>query len=142
MKKVYMISLLLVFLAGCNMYKGNKGYGDESGNAPTPVNYRPHGNVNQDMITDQNPNLLNLNTDENNSTNSQGKDINQARKVIQKSNEFEDGSIWINGDNMHITVYPNGRLSGNELKDAKSKLHKNLMRAVPSYYIHLNIGNR
>lgn len=161
MKKRYLILMLMLFtiLSGCNdkvnttknPYAGNEEQAGHYENTNSTDLLRVDNNNNRgeedraittDEISDQNPNLLNLNTGGENHVNNEGVKLDQARAVIGKSDDFEAGPIWRNGDEMNVTVYPKGDISGEERKRAQKELKKELMRALPTYTIHINVENR
>lgn len=155
MKKGYLFILVLVLLAGCSSgMKGNENvdvnqnaaefmnYGHEDQDNNQGQNNRNNDNINRDEVTEQNPNFLNLNTDDETHVNNQGIEVNKARDVIEMNNRYEAGPIWINGQDMFVTVYPNGRLTEKERKAARTQLRKDLVRALPSYHINVTVENR
>jgi hypothetical protein len=161
MKKQFVIIMLmlLTLLTGCNS-KANTAKNPYAGNEAQGVGHYDNKNstdllrvdnnhrgeedraITTDEISDQNPNLLNLNTGGENHVNNEGVKLDQAQAVIRKSDDFESGPIWRNGDELHVTVYPKGDMSGEETKRAKKELKRELMRALPTYSIHVNVENR
>ncbi len=91
------------------------------------------------QMSDQNPNFLNLRgtsvNDESNRNNF-GRDIDIAREIVNRTDDFRSDSIWINnaGDKMTVTVDDRGRLNGNERDKAIDSLHKKLLQCLPRIY--------
>jgi hypothetical protein len=150
------IFVLLMFitatLGGCNNYLGNEDVGQydhknstellKVGNDNNKNNRNVEHGLNRDEITDQNPNFLNLNTDNETHVNNIGIEIQQARDVIGQNNTFKAGPIWNNGNTMHVTVYTDRNLTQKQENQARKQLERELTAALPTYRIHLNIGNR
>jgi hypothetical protein len=146
-----LIMFIMITVSGCNSYLGNEKVGKYDKKNSTELldigstNYGPHDRehgLDQDEITDQNPNFLNLNTDNETHVNNIGFGIEKARDVIEANQNFNAGPIWRNGNKLHITVYPETNLQGKQKSEAKKQLKKELMTALPTYRIDLNIGNR
>lgn len=142
--------LITATLGGCNNYLGNKNVGQYDNKNSTELlkvgndnnnRNRDHG-FNRDEITDQNPNFLNLNSDNETHVNNIGFAIQQVRDVIGLNNTFKAGPIWQNGDTMHVTVYSDRKLTEQQENEARKQLERELTKALPSYRIHLNIRNR
>jgi hypothetical protein len=142
--------LITATLGGCNNYLGNKDVGQYDNKNSTELlkvgndtnnRNRDHG-MDQDEITDQNPNFLNLNTDNETHVNNIGFAIQRVRDVIGVNNTFKAGPIWQNGDTMHVTVYSDRNLTEQQENLAQKQLKRELIKALPSYRIHLNIRNR
>jgi hypothetical protein len=145
------IMIMTMAVSGCNSYLGNEKVGNYDKQNSTELldigatNYGPHDRehgLDQDEITDQNPNFLNLNTDNETHVNNIGYAIEKARDVIGANNQFNAGPIWRNGNKLNITVYPARKLQGKQERQAKKQLEKELMTALPTYRINLNINNR
>jgi hypothetical protein len=159
-KKWYVMMMLILFtiLTGCNNkantaqnpYAGNEAqtghYDNKNSTDLLRVDNNHQGEedraITTDEISDQNPNLLNLNTGGEHHVNNEGVKLDQAKEVIRKSDDFEGGPLWRNGDELHVTVYPKGDMSGEERKRAQKELKRELMRALPTYSIHINVENR
>ncbi|WP_442596934.1 hypothetical protein [Neobacillus sp. D3-1R] len=154
MKKSYLLLIILVVLAGCSSgMKGNENV-DVNHNAVEFMSYghqnkdqvvdkdKDRDNFNKDEVTEQNPNFLNLNTDNETHVNNQGIKVNKIKDIVKKSNKFEAGPVWTNGQDMFVTVYPKGRLTAEERNAAKTQLRKDLVRALPTYHIEVRVKNR
>ncbi len=86
-------------------------------------------------MSDQNPNLINIDGGRNN----QGNDIQKARTVVRETNDYTPGAVWVNGDMMWVTVYKKGRLSHSQKIDGEAKIHEALTRALPQYRIEVRL---
>jgi hypothetical protein len=157
LKKGYIYVLFMLIaatLGGCNNYLGNKDVGQydhknstellKVGNDNNNDNNNRNGDhgLDRDEITDQNPNFLNLNTDNETHVNNIGVEIQQVRDVIGVNNTFKAGPIWQNGNTMHVTVYSDRNLTEQQENQARKQLERELTTALPTYRIHLNIRNR
>jgi hypothetical protein len=153
LKKGYIFLLFMLItatLGGCNNYLGNKDVGQYDNKNSTELlkvgnnnnNRNGEHGLDQDEITDQNPNFLNLNTDNETHVNNIGFAIQQVRDVIGANNTFKAGPIWQNGNDMHVTVYTDRNLTEQQENQARKQLEKELTKALPSYRTHLNIKNR
>jgi hypothetical protein len=153
LKKGYIFALLMLMtatLGGCNNYLGNKDVGQYDHKNSTELlkvgndnnNRNGEHGLDRDVITDQNPNFLNLNNDNETHVNNIGIEIQQVRDVIGVNNTFKAGPVWQNGNTMHVTVYSDRNLTEIQENQARKQLEKELTAALPTYRIHLNIRNR
>lgn len=141
--------LITATLGGCNNYLGNKDVGDYDHQNSTELldvsNKNNDGNVqhelDQDELTDQNPNFLNLNTDNETHVNNIGIELAQARDVIGANNQFKAGPIWRNGNKLNVTVYSDRNLTKKQERQALNQLEKELTAALPTYRINVKLGN-
>lgn len=85
-------------------------------------------------MSDQNPNLVNVGSEKNHRN-----DIEHARRTILATKEFTPDSIWINGDDLWVTAVTKGPLTGRERLDAQARLHKILVKALPTYHVEVKI---
>lgn len=148
MKKLNRVSLFLLILvviataiAGCasnEQYSANKAERVDHGAGVRPLsnqNNSQHENARGRTMSDQNPNLLNTNGGADN----RGQAINQARSVVNASDEFRPGSIWITADAMYVNVYPKEKMTNKQEINARSKLHSRLTAALPRFVIEVRI---
>jgi hypothetical protein len=155
LKKGYFLAVLMLIsatLGGCNNYLGNEDVGHydhknstellKVGNDNDNNNRNNEHGLDQDELTDQNPNFLNLNTDNETHVNNIGVAVEKVRDVIGANGTFRAGPVWQNGNTMHVTVYTDRNLTGKQEYQAREQLEKELTAALPTYRIHLNIGNR
>lgn len=89
-------------------------------------------------ITDKNPNFLNLKgttQGDHSPRNNLGNDIDVARDIINRSEDFRADSIWISnaGDRMTVTVNQKGTLTNKERNYEMGRLQEKLTQALPRY---------
>lgn len=136
-----MIAAITTMLTGCSsneQYSANKADRVDHDNAIRPLsnnNNTGAENARGQTMSDQNPNLLNTNGGADN----RGKAINQARGVVNKSDVFRPGSIWITADAMYVNVYPARNLTNKQEIDARAKLHSQLTQALPRFIIEVRV---
>jgi hypothetical protein len=71
-----------------------------------------------------------------------GTDINQAKKVVRSIPGYTPDSVWINGNQMWVTVRTNKVLSNHtKLKEA-ARIHEILVQAIPRYDMNVKIHER
>lgn len=136
---IVLFSIVLV-LIGCQQKENSSTYlENEDRNAKKMVsnndNVVDRENNEGVYILDQNPNLLN----NGNRSDNYGKDIDKAKSIINDMEGYRAGPVWINGDNMWVTVYRQGMLSHNEKIKEEGKLHRILTGALPRYDIEVTI---
>ncbi|MEH7111071.1 hypothetical protein V7124_01700 [Neobacillus niacini] len=146
--KKWMVVLVLsvLMLAACQ--KGNDNTAYNLRNDVSNPNYmsnrnsdnRPDGKMG--TMSDQNPNFLNLrgtSLNDQSNRNNFGRDIDIARDIVNRTDNFSSDSIWINnaGDRMTVTVNRRGTLNGKERDKAIDRLHKKLETALPRYAIEI-----
>lgn len=142
MKNFIIFILSFIFLAACsqNQGKGNLFGGNEGRDGTTLISNRldeQEYNTREWTMDAQNPNFPK--TDRNRDRINNGTDIDKARQIIEDTNEFRSGPIWINGDDMWVTAYKRGIISDRQrVKDA-SELRKKLIKALPRYHIQIKI---
>jgi hypothetical protein len=154
-KKSYLILTFLIMAiiaTGCNSsdkYAGNEKNGDYDHQNSTELLDMSNNNkkeedraITTDEITDQNPNLLNLNTDHNAHVNNLEYGLDAAKELVAADQNFIAGPIWRNGNRLHVTVYSDGDLPKNQRQQAIAKLEKKLQRALPTYKIDVELKNR
>ena len=142
MKRLFVITMLLVLTAGCTNF--NRGVEDLYGQNEKETGFRNVSTRNDDTeyntrawtMDEQNPNFPN--TPGTNRVNQQA-EIEQARRVIDGVEGYRSGPVWINGDDMWVTAYKKGQLSDNEKQKASKKLRDKLENALPRYHIEIRI---
>jgi len=85
--------------------------------------------------TNQNPNFISLREG---SANHRA-DVNKIVQVIETYTDYEPGSIWINGNDVWVTVHAKKERTEEQTKKDREKIYKRLTRAMPRYDIHLNM---
>jgi len=142
MKNVIFTIFILVFLAACGQNQGSENlYGEnEIRDGTTLISNRldqQEYNTREWTMDAQNPNFPN--TDRNRARVNNQTDIDKARQIIEETNEFRSGPIWINGDDMWVTAYKRGIIADRQrVKDA-SNLREKLIKALPQYHIQIKI---
>ncbi|MDE3840332.1 hypothetical protein C0966_13405 [Bacillus methanolicus] len=145
-KAIFMMFLLLILITGCNQNAADGGiYGqNEDQDGARLITSREEALQKIDIdndppmdrtISDQNPNFVNFSGNRNDI----GKDVDKARDVVKQTKEFEPGPIWVNGEDMWVTVYKKGMLSERDQMDAQSRIHKMLLQALPRYDIEVRV---
>lgn len=131
-----------LFLAGCNQQSQlSEGYFDKNHdkNGRAFVNTGDagvHDEYTMDSpMSEQNPNFINF---DGNRVNNQSF-VDKARQVISETQEFEPGSVWMNGHHMWVTAYKKGQLTNQEKVEAEARLHKILTKAIPRYDIEVRV---
>ena len=142
MKKwIFLILLMMLMLTACQARNDETAYDlrTDQSNPSFMSNRTNHENIDrqhlvEDDITGQNPNFLDIRpmgTDGEANRNNFGSDIDRAKQVVNKSDDFELQSVHVNnsGDKMTVTVNPKGQHS---IKDIK-RLRKELYQSLPRY---------
>jgi hypothetical protein len=71
-----------------------------------------------------------------------GTDINKAKNVVRSIPGYTPRSIWINGNQMWVTVRTNKNLSNHaKLKEA-ARIQEKLVQAIPRYDMNVKINER
>lgn len=141
MKKLSLLFILLLTITtGCNSDVAGGYDRDEDRDGTKLMSNRwNNDNGTTDMpgqtMSDQNPNLLNTDGGKINN----GDDISKARQVVNQTNEFRAGSVWINGNHMWVTVYKKGMMADKEKINAESNVHQKLTQALPRYDIEVRV---
>jgi hypothetical protein len=87
------------------------------------------------IMTQHNANVVNINGRRINDHD----DINKARNVVDRTDEFESGSVWIEGNHMWVTVYKKGMMNERQKIDAEADVHRKLSVALPKYDIEVRV---
>jgi hypothetical protein len=139
MKKMFLISLLMLTITvGCTA-KSNAGIEDKNGTQL--MSNRRANNIDTtnetrgQTMSDQNPNLLNTDG----GRNSIRSDVDKARDVINQTTEYQSESVWVNGNVMWVTVYKKGMMTNEQRIDAEAIVHALLVKALPRYKIEVRV---
>lgn len=147
-KTFIFLLLLLMTMTACAT--GNNGQGQQpfaaedftnnNNNVSTPetVSFR-EGDMTD--IADRNPNFLDLNT-ENEAHNNHGFYQQKVRDIVDNSQMFEPGMIYVNGQNIVVNVTPSKKLSKDDIRRYKNGLHDRIKEAVPRYDIDIKVNDR
>ena len=85
--------------------------------------------------TNQNPNFISLREG---SANHRA-DVKKIVQEIEAYTDYEPGSVWINGNDVWVTVHAKKERTKEQTEKDREKIYKRLTRAMPRYDIHLNI---
>lgn len=143
---IFLIMLILTVLTACGTNNSNQqGFQSETSDTlkdNEAVGRKDVSYVEGEItdIADRNPNFLDLNT-ENEAHNNHGAYQQQLRKVVESSDDFDAGMIYINGHKAIVNVIPKRNLSKYTLRDRTAELKRDLANAVPRYQIDLRVNN-
>jgi hypothetical protein len=94
-----------------------------------------YNNFDDPEKTRQNPNFISITEgSENNRT-----DVRKAAQVIETYTDYEPGSIWMNGNNMYVTVQVPSTMPEEKRQKEQRRIHKLLTKAIPTYDIHVRL---
>lgn len=143
------VFIMMMLASGCQTRDANDASYDLRKDKTAP-NYMSYTTTDRDQnrfvgndVINQNPNFLNLNGTRNGMTSGGSgnfaTDIDQAKRVINNTNEFRTESVLIKGDRMWVSVFKKGNLTKRDVKDAEARLHKKLVQALPRYNIDVKV---
>lgn len=150
MNKAFIFLLMLIFtvLTACGTTNNNNQQGFQSETSDTLKDNEQSGRKDVSYvegeitdIADRNPNFLDLNT-ENEAHNNHGAYQQQLRNVVESSDDFDAGMIYINGHKAIVNVTPKRNLSKYNLRDRTAELKRDLANAVPRYQIDLRVNKK
>lgn len=102
----------------------------------TPKDYdRLYNHFDDPEKTNQNPNFISLAD----SSGNDRADIRKAVQVIEKYTNYQPDSIWMNGNDMWVTVHAPQHVSKHQREKDRIRLYKLLTKAIPTYDIHVRI---
>lgn len=141
------IFIVILFLSACNVWSNNEAgvqpletrnaLKDNEGSKMEPTTYL-EGEITD--IADRNPNFLDLNN-ENEAHNNRGAYQQKLREIVESTQVFDAGMIYINGHRAVVNVTPTRQLSERELEKHANELEKKLVNAVPRFKIDLRVRN-
>lgn len=144
---IFLLMLILTILTACGTTNNNNQQGFQSETSDTLKDNEQSGRKDVSYvegeitdIADRNPNFLDLNT-ENEAHNNHGAYQQQLRNVVESSDDFDAGMIYINGHKAIVNVTPKRNLSKYNLRDRTAELKRDLANAVPRYQIDLRVNN-
>jgi hypothetical protein len=85
--------------------------------------------------TNQNPNFVSLADGSENDR----ADVRKAIQVIEQHTNYQTDSIWMNGNDMWVTVHAPQRVSKQQREKDRIRLYELLTKAIPTYDIHVRI---
>lgn len=94
-----------------------------------------YNNFDDPEKTRQNPNFINT-TD--NSGNDRA-DVRKAVQVIETYTDYKPGSVWMNGNDMYVTVHVPSSMSEEKRQKEQKRIHQLLTKAIPTYDIHVRL---
>jgi hypothetical protein len=136
MKKLFLLPLFLLALAGCvQADMPVEEDVDELGAEQTEDDDRF---IDGDMtdIADRNPNFLELNEDEGN-TNNIGEYRDKVWEVVEGTEQFQAVSVINNGNNLYVNLSAASSYTDEDIE----RITAQLQRAVPRYDIHVRVLN-
>ncbi|MGY3715991.1 hypothetical protein ACWE42_10745 [Sutcliffiella cohnii] len=141
MRTILFLLVTSLLLAGCGI-DGERISQSEDIDGTKFINNRYGGYYERDLDserynTNQNPNFIDLT--ENRPT--YGDDQDKAREVINAVSGVRAGSIFINGNTIHATVYTTEKKDKKERDELKKKVNRKLARALPRYDYDVQLQN-
>lgn len=135
MKKISLVILLILIIAtGCTANNYAEPPAEDLKGAEIRTN--PTGQMSKsEILNEQSPTVLNINGRRTNNHD----DINKARNVVDRTDEFRSGSVWIEGNHMWVTVYKKGMMNETEKIDAEANVHRKLSVALPDYDLEVRV---
>lgn len=146
-KHILFLGLLMLMLAGCagnnndnvtGIYELNQDR-DGSNLLTTDDMNRQSGEFTDvtrgHEMSDQNPNYVNISGTRNN----YGLDVDKAREVISRLENFEPGQVWITGDVLRVTAFYEGRLTERQRAEFEERIRSRLFSALPRYNIEVSV---
>lgn len=144
MKKILPL-LFAVMLGACSVNPDDSQYHAQSedrngrnlmtGNEAKPNYDRIYNHFDDPEKTNQNPNFIGL-TD---GSETNRADVRQAVQVVRKYTNYEPGSVWMNGNDMWVTVHARRAMSDRQREKEQNRLYKLLTKAIPNYNIRVRI---
>jgi hypothetical protein len=133
--------LLFVCLAGCGNEKSSLYHQNEDQAGTSFVNNKGgpvenEVNDRDEMDTYQNPNFLDLSSRES----KMGTDVSKAKDVVEMYTDYQPGPVWINGQEMKVTVYT--KKGEQPTKEKVAAVQKRLTAALPTYFIDVKMEER
>ena len=88
--------------------------------------------------TNQNPNFIDLTENRPD----YGDDQAKVQEIIEVHSDLDPGPVYITGNTIRTTAYPNKKLSKEEKQKVERQLKRDFARAIPRYHVVLTIENR
>jgi hypothetical protein len=135
MEKLSLVFLIFItVMTGCATNNNAQPAEDQS-RVQTLSNPTEHRSK-VDILSDENPEV-NINGRRVRINNHD--DINKAKNVVDRTDEFRSGSVWIEGNHMWVTVYKKGMMNETERIDAEADVHRKLSVALPDYDLEVRV---
>ena len=145
-KLLIMTAFLLAALTACgqndNAINNDSEYGDQSrdgrvGNGLNQVSNKDWDNE-AERPSDQ---VLNTPHHTSNNSPSMGQLIDEIRGVIESETNYEAGSVWFNGNTIHVTVHDKGKIkTEKERKKEMQRIQGMINRVVPQYNVDVKLN--
>jgi ABC-type histidine transport system ATPase subunit len=69
-----------------------------------------------------------------------GQEIDKIREVIESKTNYEAGTVWFNGNTIHVTVHDKGEIKTEEKRNVeKQRIQDMITRVVPQYKIDVKL---
>lgn len=146
LKLLIMTAFLLAALTACgqndNAINNDSEYGDQShdgrvGNGLNQVSNKDWDNE-AERPSDQ---VLNTPHHTSNNSPSMGQQIDEIRGVIESETNYEAGSVWFNGNTIHVTVHDKGKIkTEKERKKEMQRIQGMINRVVPQYNVDVKLN--
>ncbi|MFE5428577.1 hypothetical protein [Peribacillus simplex] len=146
-KLLIMTAFLLAVLTACgqndNAINNDSEYGDQSRDGRDLVGKGLNQVSNKDWDNEtERPSDQLLNTPHHTSNNSpsMGQQIDEIRGVIDSETNYEAGSVWFNGNTIHVTVHDKGQIkTEKKRKEEKQRIQSMINRVVPQYNLDVKL---
>ncbi|PJN91502.1 hypothetical protein [Bacillus sp. mrc49] len=147
LKMIWMAVIVLTALTACgpndNAINNESEYGDQSRDGKDFVGSGLKHVSNKDWENEaERPSDQILNTPDHTSNNSpsMGQEIAVIRDAVKSETEYEAGSVWINGNTIHVTVHDKGKIKDDhERNEEKKRLEDLITGVVPQYKIDVEL---
>lgn len=147
LKMIWMAVIVLTVLTACgpndNAINNESEYGDQSRDGKDFVGSGLKHVSNKDWENEaERPSDQILNTPDHTSNNSpsMGQEIAVIRDAVKSETEYEAGSVWINGNTIHVTVHDKGKIKDDrERNEEKKRLEDLITGVVPQYKIDVEL---
>ncbi|MGG0787627.1 hypothetical protein [Bacillus sp. AFS017274] len=146
-KLLIMTAFLLAVLTACgqndNAINNDSEYGDQSRDGRDLVGKGLNQVSNKDWDNEtERPSDQLLNTPHHTSNNSpsMGQQIDEIRGVIDSETNYEAGSVWFNGNTIHVTVHDKGQIkTEKKRKEEMQRIQGMINRVVPQYNLDVKL---
>ncbi|WP_232223871.1 hypothetical protein [Anoxybacteroides tepidamans] len=106
-----------------------------TGNEAKPNYDRIYNHFDDPEKTNQNPNFIGIT----HGSETNRADVRKAVQVVRKYTNYEPGSVWINGNDMWVTVHTRRNMSDSQREKEQARLYKLLTKSIPNYNMRVRI---
>ncbi|MBT2604117.1 hypothetical protein J7E55_14025 [Bacillus sp. ISL-53] len=145
-KLLIMTAFLLAALTACgqndNAINNDSEYGDQSRDGRVSNGLNQVSNNDWDNEAER-PSDQVLNTPHHTSNNSpsMGQQIDEIRGVIESETNYEAGSVWFNGNTIHVTVHDKGKIKTEKERNKEmQRIQGMINRVVPQYNVDVKLN--